>query len=617
MPGSKAGSLSRKVQASVAVALVVASVIFLVVFTVLYRAQIEDERRQAVARLNELMQATLENAMVKRDIDGLQTIVMGLGALDDIVDVMILAPDGEIRFASNPALLGQPLAKAPPGAGIHPVIALNGRKALRSVNPVSNKPVCTQCHGPIEDNPVNGILIVDYDAEAIDGKAVSTALTLGGAGVVVLGVVLGLLGWLVRRHVLAPVGRLDAAVGAMEAGDLSVRVAENGDDEITRLGKGFNSMAASLQASHQALAAHDAFLQGVIDGIPDGVRVIDRSFGVVLANQAFCAQAGLSMDEVIGRPCYASGHDRDEPCPQTLVICPAAELFSVPAGQARTLKCVHQHRRADGSIYFAEITSARMLVPGNDGVSRDLLVEAIRDMSADIQVSHGQRLSEIAELATGVAHEVRNPMVAVRLTLEGILRKGGLREGDVREPAELGRYLEVMLAQVEDCIAVSDRLLNLAHLPTGEAVSVDVGKALEDASALLRYEAHIDGITVTLSLPETATAVLATPAEIRMLALNLMQNAFHAMPGGGTLAVTAAVSDGVVKISFRDSGVGIPPESMPQIFDPFYSVRADGVEGTGMGLAICREICRSHGGDIQASSVPGQGSVFTVTFPAL
>lgn len=605
------GQLSRKVLVSVGIAAVAASALFLIGFTGLYRAQIEDERRSAVSHLNQLMQATLENAMLKRDIDGLQTVVTALGTLDDINSVMILAPDGEVRFASNPALLGTHVTSASLVAGIAAVTSTNGQKSLRSINPVANKPVCTQCHGPVEDSPVNGVLVVDFDAEAIDGQTLGTAITLSAAGIVVLVMVLGLLWWMVRRHVLTPVGRLSDAVAALEQGDLSIRVPEAGDDEIARLGRGFNAMAA-------ALAERDAFLQGVIDGIPDGVRVIDRNFGVVLANDAFCRQVGLPMSAVVGVPCYVSSHGRDTACAPTLVTCPAMELLGPAARQDEAMiKCVHQHRRADGTVYFAEVTAARMTVPGPDCTPRDLMVEAIRDMSTDIQLSHGQRLSEIAELATGVAHEVRNPMVAIRLTLEGTLRKGGLREGIVREPKELARYLEVMLAQVEDCIAVSDRLLNLAHLPTGEPVAVDIAQALEDADALLRYEAHIDGIVVKLEPPPKGTEVLATPAEIRMLVLNLMQNAFHAMPDSGTLVVRADVADGQVAVTFTDTGVGIAAEAMPQIFDPFYSVRADGVEGTGMGLAICREICRSHGGSITADSVQGKGSTFRVTFPLL
>jgi len=605
MQGWLAGSLSRRLMVTVAAVLMTASAVFLVLFVGLYRAQLEAERSEASAHINRLLQATLENAMLKRDLDGLQAVITRLGELPSVAEVMLLDPTREIRFSSDPDLLGTRLPDESLTEDTRFVTDAKGRQVLRSVNPVSNKPQCVMCHGEIADNPINGILFVDYDAQALTGKALGGALTLAASGLLVLVLTLGLIYVLLRSLVVRPVEILVAASDAIGRGDLSARVPARGKDEIGRLGATFNLMAASLERSVDALRRRDAYLQALIDGIPDGVRVIDSTFRIVAANRAYCEQLRVPPGSATGQLCYASSHQRERPCAATMVTCP---LHVLTPGHG-PIKAVHQHVRADGSTYFAEITAARISVPDEDGTPRDLIVEAIRDMSSDVEVSHGQRMSEVAELATGVAHEVRNPLVAIRLTLEGIVRRG-----DVADP-ELARYLALMRDEIERCLGVTDRLLDLAHLPTTGPEAVPVGAALGDVEALLSYEARVTGVAVRVTAPSDGACVWMTGAELRMVAINLMQNALHAMPQGGTLDVTASVEDAFMVIRFTDSGVGIPAEVLDRIFDPYFSARADGAQGTGMGLAICSDIVTTYGGTITVESTVGQGTTFALRLP--
>jgi signal transduction histidine kinase/HAMP domain-containing protein len=611
-------SLSRKIVTAVAAVLAAASLVFLVLFVSLYRAQLEEERSMASERINRLLQASLENAMVKRDLDGLRGIVNRLGLQDGISGVMILNPDREVRFASDEAMLGQVMADESFEPHTRFTTDAQGREVLRSVNPVRNKEVCQQCHGEIADNPVNGVLFVDYDAAALRGKAMSTALTLGASGVAVLMLVLALLTWVLQRLVVVPLHRLSDASQTLSAGDLSVRVDVAGDDEVGQLARTFNGMAQSLQDSMAAIRRRDQFQQALLDAIPDGIRVIDTDFTIVAANTAYATQVAQTVPSVVGRPCYCSSHQRDSACAITLVTCPVHELSQGGA----PIKTVHQHIRPNGEPFFVEISAAPMMVTADDGSTRTLVVESIRDMSADIEISHGQRLSEVAQLATGIAHEIRNPLVAIRMALEGILRKGGLVDGGtIREPEKLARYLELVRDQMESCIGVSERLLNLTHFPAEGPELVDVCAALEDAEVLLAYEATVENIAVRVSPPPAETHIFASGPELRMVMVNLMQNAFHAMPNGGTLSIDASIIADPdthaqrIAIQFKDSGVGIAPDAMSRIFDPYSTRRADGVEGTGMGLTICKNIVESYDGTITAQSQVGVGTTFTIAFP--
>jgi signal transduction histidine kinase len=144
---------------------------------------------------------------------------------------------------------------------------------------------------------------------------------------------------------------------------------------------------------------------------------------------------------------------------------------------------------------------------------------------------------------------------------------------------------------------------------------VSVERAVEETVKLLHWEAENQGVTLDLRVEGAPLRVLATDSELRMMALNLAQNACHAMPEGGRLAVCCRRDAEQVRISFEDTGVGIEPGDRRQIFEPFFSRRADGVRGTGLGLSITKAIIEGHRGTIEVESEPGRGSRFTVRFP--
>lgn len=132
---------------------------------------------------------------------------------------------------------------------------------------------------------------------------------------------------------------------------------------------------------------------------------------------------------------------------------------------------------------------------------------------------------------------------------------------------------------------------------------------------MLAWEARERGVTVETHWPKVTPRVLANDADLRMLALNLIQNALHAMPKGGRLNIAVEQAPGWIGIHFEDTGVGISAHDREHIFEPFFSRRADGVRGTGLGLAICEAIATSHGGHIECVSQIGAGSRFSVFFP--
>jgi signal transduction histidine kinase len=175
-------------------------------------------------------------------------------------------------------------------------------------------------------------------------------------------------------------------------------------------------------------------------------------------------------------------------------------------------------------------------------------------------------------------------------------------------------HLNLMDREIDRCIQVTDRLLKLASPPAELPELVAIDQVTPEVISLLNAEAYSVKTAITLDLAPSLR-VIATDSEIRMLIFNIVQNAFHAMPQGGTLVVTGRVEDDDVVLRFKDTGSGIAPEDVLRIFQPFWSRRADGAHGTGLGLPICREIVRRHGGTITAESRSGEGATFIVRLP--
>jgi signal transduction histidine kinase len=601
--------LTRKFAVGTAAGLLISSLVFLILFVGLYNEQLEAERSRTAEQVTRLLQASLENAMLKRDLDGLRSIVQRLGRSEGVVAVRIANPAGEVRFASDTRLLGQRL-KAPGVELDLPTTQLlesDGSAVLRSINPVSNKPPCQECHGPVALNPVNGVLFVDFDAAPVKRQARDTTLLLMGSGALI--VLINLAGgwWFMRRHVVNPVEHLTDVSGRLAGGDLEGRTALAGDDELSVLGTRFNQMAQRLQDKVAELQEKEQFLQQMVDAIPDAVRVIDKDFRVVLSNATYLRQIGADAARPAPRHCFAATHARERPCPAHLVTCPVADI----AGGGGPLRFVDRHRRLDGGSLDVELYAAPMRVTLG-GEARDLVVESIRDLDQQVKFSHEQKLSELGRLAAGVAHEIHNPMAAVRMALH-TANQANAAEPPMRD--RVAEHLALVDQEIDKCSQVTERLLKLSIPPPARSELVVIDAVVEDNLRLLGWEAESKGVTLRIQTWRAPLRILATDSELRMAVLNLCQNAIHAMPGGGILTVVCRRVDGRVEARFEDTGVGIAASDLQRIFEPFFSRRADGVRGTGLGLPITKSIVEKYGGAMAVESQLGAGARIAISFP--
>ena len=613
-------SLSKKYLVGLTAGLVGMSLAFLLLFQRMYRHELKQLGGQTSIQINKLLQASLENAMLKRDLPGLAGIVQRLGQQPGIIDVMITNPAGEVRFASDPSRLGDklpgaggpacricPAGQNPPGESTEFVHLNNGAEVLRSINPVHNKQACSQCHGPTAGHPVNGVLLIDYDAGSIRKRARNTTLMLmsSGAVIVFITVIGGL--WFMRHVVVRPLANLSAATYAFSHGMLGQRVAVTSEDEVGQLGHAFNDMAETIQNHVEKIQQNEAFLQQLIDAIPDGIRVIDNDFNVVLANSAYYDLLKLDR-HTAPQKCYEQSHGRDAPCPPTLIACPLHEIRHRQHASHKSIQTLFDH---NGGSISTEIYAAPLFYM-HKGEKKWMIVESIRDLQKEIQLSHELKLSAIGQLAAGVAHEIHNPLGSIRLALHATLRS---LSGDNCDKGQVREYLGLVDHEIDRCIDITARLLKLSASATDIPQPVRINQAIKETASLLQWEASQGGISIELQLDSADPRVIITDSEIRIVVLNMIQNALHAMPDGGAILIRSEKSGGRVKIHFIDNGAGITADDLPHIFDPFFSHRAVEEKGTGLGLTICKTIVERYDGRLHVESTPGKGAHFTVELP--
>lgn len=579
-----------------------------------YERELRAERAQVAQQVALLLHAALENAMLKRDVPGLAVIVDNLGRQPGVERVFILEPGGEVRFASDPTLLGQvmQIARGVPPGEVTAAFSVDdaGTEILRSANVVANREPCQICHGPIEQYPVNGVLVIDYAADEVRAKARAGALAITLAGGLVLVLTLGLLWLLFDRRVLDPVARLASTVAAWESGRLDARVEWQTDDEVGRLAQRYNRMAEQIEALIKDIEGQRHFLKQVLDGLPDGVRLVRQAdYATVLANEAFGRQAGIAPQDAMGKPCYWSSHRREQPCIGSMVICPLKEL----AESDEPVLVRHSHVRADGREYAVEVSAVAVTLAFHDRSERYVL-ESIRDLMQVVRISQEQRLSELGLLAAGIAHEIHNPLASIRLGVQGLLHD--LESGQV-DVDEIREYMRVIDHEIDVCVGVTKRLLLLARKPSEQLRKVDCVLALRDTFSLLAYDAQLQGIRQECEGCDQTVEIIADDSDLRMALLNLVQNAHHAIVGEGTVTGRVMIVAGEVILEIADTGVGIPEALRDRIFEPFFSRRAGGGAGTGLGLTIVTSVVERFGGRIEVDSAPDQGSRFRLIFPCI
>jgi signal transduction histidine kinase len=239
-------------------------------------------------------------------------------------------------------------------------------------------------------------------------------------------------------------------------------------------------------------------------------------------------------------------------------------------------------------------------------------------LEKEAQLRRADRLSALGQLSAGLAHEIRNPLGAIKGAVE-------ILEEDYPPGHPKAEFHDIIIKEVKRLNDVVTNFLNFARPVALWFDSVEVREALSSLEGLISGQARAHRVQIHTSFHRGQAHVLADEALLKQAFLNIMLNALEAMPEGGDLSVVTRLADprsailpegaereAWLEIVFDDTGCGIPEESLGWIFDPFFTTKK---EGTGLGLAITYRILENHRGTIRVSSQPGRGTTFVVALP--
>jgi signal transduction histidine kinase len=243
-----------------------------------------------------------------------------------------------------------------------------------------------------------------------------------------------------------------------------------------------------------------------------------------------------------------------------------------------------------------------------------------RDLANEVkergqQLERSERLASVGFLAAGVAHEINNPLASIAFCAEGLERRLTELLGRFpREHATIQKYLRMIQDEAFRCKQITGNLLEFARVGEGERALTDLGEVVQSVLDIVQHLQNAQGKRIVFR-PAGRPATLANPQEIKQVILNIVVNALDSMDEGGVLTITLAPNDAAAELIFADTGCGMPPEVLDNIFEPFFTRSRTG-KGTGLGLSISHRIISQHGGEIEASSPgPGEGSTFVVHLP--
>ncbi|HZJ87896.1 MAG TPA: GNAT family N-acetyltransferase, partial [Sphaerochaeta sp.] len=344
-----------------------------------------------------------------------------------------------------------------------------------------------------------------------------------------------------------------------------------------------------LRLQGDELAITNDKLEAIFNGIGSPVCMIDIGYTIQEANTAALHLMGKEREQVIGTKCYESLFQGTRPCVHCL------GLDSVHTGVVRGVE--------------AEMDDKYLSFEFHSLAAEQLFIEIISDITEDRKLRdelvRTEKMAGVGTLASGIAHELNNPLAGIVGTAEIML-------DDAKDP-QSKEYLTDILTYAQNASSVIKELAIYSH--KGEGLNkepVEVIPTLEFALRLALRSGDYHLIAIERNYHALPT-IEANEADLQQLFLNLIVNAFQAMGRTGILTLTCIEEEGFVQVKIADTGVGIPADQIHQIFTPFYTTKDPG-QGTGLGLSNCYTISERLGGRIRVESEEGSGTEFTTLF---
>lgn len=359
------------------------------------------------------------------------------------------------------------------------------------------------------------------------------------------------------------------------------------------------SSGEELEETAKTLATLRALHERIVESIRSGLVTTDLDGNIYTFNAAATEITGYRLDQMQGQSIYDLFGDIREPIDISLAAAGdgdqlprfeadlvTPEGFAVRIGFSVSLLFSESHEATGLIITFQDLTEIR---------------------SMEESVRRKDRLAAVGRVAAGLAHEIRNPLGAMRgaiQVLELNTPAGPMRDG----------LMDIILKESDRLNSIITNFLGYARPAAGDFTETNVGEAIADTLTLLRHSPDVGTDHVLQSdLGDEPVLISADPTQLKQIFWNLTRNALQAMPGGGTLRIgLESIPNNRIRIVFEDTGFGMSPEQVEQLFEPFSNSTSG---GTGLGLSIVYQIVKDHNGIINVRSLEGRGTTITVELP--
>jgi PAS domain S-box-containing protein len=600
------------------------------------RKAIETQVRKRGMTIARNLAAVSANPLVTYNYVVLEQQVSRLAQEDDLVYVIILDREGRVAAHSQRSdLQGQRLTDPVSRKAWHasePLI----QTGLDPQNPQSQGNVIEVAIPvfPTDEPDKWGAVRVGISLEGMYGEIQRTRLTIFTLGI--MAALLGCLAALVlSRRITSPLEQLRTGALAVAGGNLAHRIKVRSADEIGELALTFNQMTNDLQVQQAALqeANHelDAQLKEVsnlerynariLASMTNGLVTLNMEGRVVKWNDMAARITGYPVSAVEGRLCQ--------------------NLFAKTPSFLRILLEGIQGRGVwwDRGVSFVRLDGREVPLEINTSLLEDEtgqttgLLGIFRDLSLlrelEQRLRRADRLAAVGRMAAMVAHEIKNPLVALKTFVDMVPRRA-------KDPAFIARFQDIVPKEVDRVNAIMEDLLELSRPPRIAPRPLSAQEVIARCVALYEQQAAERGIAIVQELVPELARVRADPEYLLRALGNLAINAIQAMTEGGTLTIrtgsgvpwqstladatthgdlgnSADATQPFVYIAVVDTGTGMTPEQLDSLFTPFFTTKE---KGTGLGLALTHKIIEEHQGHLHVESQFGVGSVFTILLPA-
>ena len=402
-----------------------------------------------------------------------------------------------------------------------------------------------------------------------------------------------------------------------------------------------------LQSAFDELKKASAYSDGLLENMNDGLGVLDLEGKVIDVNNALQGMLGLKKEEIVGLPLVQLLSPTVEPAEIEKISANVAQVMSgAPVGAIEmaitakdgtevtlsatpsvvrdakgnpimlfaVMRDITEHKRMEQEIRDRneqlEVQNEELRATEEELRATNEELQAVNDelREAQEQLIRSEKLAAIGQLASGVGHELRNPLGAIKNAVFYVKRRVTKTDLPATEPRVV-EFLNIIDEEVDAANKVITDLLGFSRVAKPTVSPVNVAGVIEDA---LRHTPQPENIDLVKHIDDNLPMVTVDADQIRQVFINIILNAQQAMSEGGHLDIRTRSKEKYVEVEFTDTGSGIPESVMNKIFDPLFTTKAKGI---GLGLSVCKSILEKHGGGIRVESEAGRGTTFVISLP--